>query len=164
MKRLQLTGFLVLTVLVCASQALSQVSDKQPGITIAVGDVTFSEKQKAKVRLRVENRTGQAINDEGTSISFYLSAFGTDLGKCTINDCFDTHIFLSKKLRDGQVADSEVDLVGLRWRPLISAFSLGFPRNMFKVVPPGEYYLFVRISSQPGTGDTRPSMPRRMRS
>ena len=155
MKRLQLTGFVVLTVLACASQALSQVSDKQPGLRIAVGDVTFSEKQKAKVRLRVENRTGQAINDKGTSITFYLSAYGTDLSKCTINDCFGTYVFLSKKLRGGQVAESEVDLAGLRWRPLLSAFSQGFPRNMFKVVPPGEYYLFVRISSQPGKGNTR---------
>ena len=155
MKRLQLTGFVVLTVLACASQALSQVSDKQLGLTIAVDGVTFSEKQKAKVRLRVENRTGQAINDERTSISFYLSAYGTDLSKCTLTDCFGTYVFLSRKLRGGQVAESEVDLAGLHWRPLISAYSLGRPRNMFKVVPPGEYYLFVRIIRQPGKGDTR---------
>jgi len=155
MKRLQPTGFLVLTVLACASQALSQVSDKPLRLTIAVGEVTFSEKQKAKVRLRVENKTGQAINDERTSIKFYLSAYGTDLRMCKITDCFSTYLFLSKKLRSGRVAESEVDLAGLRWRPLISAFSEGWPRNMFKVVPPGEYYLFVRIISQSGKGDTR---------
>lgn len=155
MRRLLLTGFVVLTVLACASRALSQVSDKQPGLTIAVDEVTFSEKQKARVRLRVENKTGQAINDERTSISFYLSAYGTDLSKCTVTNCFGTYVFSSKKLRGGQVAESEVDLAGLRWRPLISAYSQGWPRNMFKVVPPGEYYLFARIIGQLGKGDTR---------
>jgi hypothetical protein len=155
MKRLQLAGFAVITVLACAPLASSQVSDKQPGVTIAVDEATFSEKQKAKVRLRVENKTGQAINDERTSVNFYLSAFGTDLSRCTITDCFNTYVFLSKKLRGGQVAESEIDLAGLRWRPLISAYGQGWLRNMFKVVPPGEYYLFVRISSRPDKGDTR---------
>lgn len=148
MKRVQLTGFAMLTVLAFASQALSQVSAEQLGLTIAVDKVTFSEKQKAKVRLRVENKTGQAIKDESTSISFYLSAYETDLGKCTNTDCFVAHAALSKKLRGGQAAEFELDLAGLFWKPLITSV-IGPPRqNTFKDIPPGEYYLFVRIISR----------------
>lgn len=155
MRRVQLAGSVVLTLLACVSQAFSQATADDLILKIATDKATFSEQQKAKIRLRVENKTGQAIKDEGTSVSFYLTAHGMDLGRCTNTDCFVAHAVLSKKLRGGQASESELDLAGLHWKPLISAFSQGWPRNMFKVIPPGEYHLFMRIVKRPDKSDTR---------
>jgi hypothetical protein len=144
MRRILLMIAATLVLLALASDAFSQVNADNLSLSISANKTTFTPGQKAKVRARVENKTGQILKTDTISVSFNLSVYGKDLGKCRFPDCFVSDFALGKKIENGGTFEFEVDLTDLYWNNLIaSGIDFRRPKNMFKVIPSGDYHLFM---------------------
>jgi hypothetical protein len=129
--------------------AFSQVNPYKLTLSIFADNTTFTATagQKAKVKARIENKTGQALKMDTLAVTFNLSTHGKDLGKCRFRDCFVSNSIPGKRIENGEAFEFEVNLAYLYWNNLIAnGFDLRQPKNMFRVITSGEYQLFMEFA------------------
>ena len=144
MERIVLKISVILLLLASASHAFSQVNADNLSLSISTDKTTFTAGQKAKVRAKIENNTGQVLTTDTFSVSFNLSINGKDLGERSCSDCYVSEFVPGKKIKNGETFEFTVDLADLYWNKLIAGFvDLKRPKNMFKIIPAGEYHLFM---------------------
>jgi hypothetical protein len=144
MKQLTLMISAALLVLSFTRPGFAQVKANNLILSISTDEMTFTAGRQAKVRARVENKTGQVLKTGAIPVSFHLSIYGRDLGKCRYPDCFVSYLAPGKEIENGGTLELEVDLVDLHWKNLIaSGINLRRPENMFEVITTGKYQLFM---------------------
>jgi hypothetical protein len=140
----------IVTLLLCLSPNV--YSQTRPGdfvLSIAVEHNTFSLPETAKVKIKVENKSGHtATKDALRGLAISLTRYRKDAERCRWGDCFRATYRLSslKELKSGEAFEAEIDLADLYWNDEISSqIDFNEPKNMAQVILAGSYYLSVSL-------------------
>ena len=157
-----LTSSACLSLLMTATNGFPQKSADKFALSISVAEVTFAPERKAKVKAKIVNETEEAVSFKDLGrVDFVFSRPSKAHEYCVLSDCFGASIPLDsgKGLGGGESLEFEVDLTDLHWKDVVlSGRDLRKPKNMFTEVPPGDYYLVMRINAP--AEDATPQDPR----
>jgi hypothetical protein len=135
--------WLLLFIILVILPTIAQTTNEELTLTISTQTTTFTPSDKAIAHLIVKN-TGKKITKGTTWGWFFLSKHKDETTHCTRQDCFIATNFggFVSEIRDGKSFNVEVELTDLYWMDAISSvIDFSNPKNLFKAIPAGDYYL-----------------------
>lgn len=143
-KSIVLAFSIVLLLLVYPLNGSSQANLDELKVSISMAKTAFVPHQKLKVQVKVDNQTGQTIKTGTMSVSFELIKSIKKSSDCYLTDCFGASTYWAKKFNNNKTYEFETDLTDLSWKDsILSGMDLNRPKNFYKVVPSGDYYLVL---------------------
>lgn len=117
-------------------------------LSISIDKTIFTLNEEANIRAKIENTSGQNVKpDDLRYVKFNLSKYGKDVMKHRTSELYTSRLSLrNSKLAGHEAVEFEVDLTNLTWADALSSnLEASNVRNMFDVIPSGNYYLFVEL-------------------
>src|SRR5947209_5676428 len=123
--------------------ALSQPRADAFNLSISVEQTTLHPPQNTKVKAKIENNSGRAVNlSDLRSVFFNLTRHSKNVEECRWGDCFLAGFPVNgnHKLMNGESFEFTVDLSDLYWKDMISSqYDFREPKNMSEVIQSGYY-------------------------
>jgi hypothetical protein len=117
-------------------------------LSIFVDSTIFSPHGKAEVIARIENKTGHTVNlSDLRAVGFNLSKLRKGAEHALPSEHFSSAFQLSEgEIKSGEFLEFKVNIANLSWYDVRSSiYDWTVVRNMFEIVPSGDYYLTMDL-------------------